>query len=236
MWKFITKQEFLSALHADICPPDEMHLKFIQDAWFRLLFHDLYPERVIEIGGGDTRTLQPLLKKGTEAWNADKFEGVARGPLMDSVPVRRQLDFGIKIAPVYVGEFSPELKENYFDIAYSISVMEHLNPQQTLDCFKDSYRILKPGGRLYHAVDIFLGLEPLERSVVKIDALRAAVAKTGFNLLGEDEIGPKPTYKTQYASPADAYLARKWCFNKELQGLVENFQLTSLIVGCEKPA
>jgi len=235
MWKFISKKEFLATLHADICPPDEMHLKFIQDAWFHALFHNIQPERVVEIGGGGTRTLQPLLKKGVECWNADRFEGVADGLLMDSPGYRRQLEIGIKIAPVFVGEFSDKLPDDAFDIAYSISVMEHLNEEQTIDCFKDAFRILKPGGRLYHAVDLFLDLQPLERSTVKVNALRRGVEEAGFLPLGADEIGAEPTFRPYYATAADAYLARKWCFNSELQRLVETYQLTSLITGHEKP-
>ena len=235
MWKFITKNEFFTTLHSNICPPDEMHLKFIQDAWFHTLFHGMQPERVVEIGGGGTRTLQPLLKRGVECWNADRFEGVADGLLMDSPGFRRQVEIGIKIAPVFVGEFSDKLPENAFDVAYSISVMEHMNEQQTLDCFRDTLRILKPGGRVYHAVDLFLDTQPLEHSMLKINALRRAVDEVGLRPIGEDEIGPTPTFKTHYATAADAYLARKWCFNSELQRLVETYQLTSLITGHEKP-
>lgn len=237
MWQFVNKKTFFEAVHGGHCTEDAQHLKFIQDAWFHLYFSrcdDL--GAVIEIGGGASRTLPRLARKGIDSWNADKFEGVANGPLMDNPAIRVQKTQGVKFVHAYIGEFSTEIPDAHFDLAYSISVMEHLDHEQTLACFEDAERILKPGGRIFHAVDLFLADTPLERTTVKIASLKQAAAQAGLEPVGEDEIGDTPAFKTSYASPADIYLARKWCFTKPLQKLVEDHALVTLVMGHTKPA
>ncbi|MEL7487040.1 MAG: class I SAM-dependent methyltransferase [Pseudomonadota bacterium] len=237
MWLFAPKTTFFEAVQKGVCTEDAMHLKFIQDAWFHLYFlEDPDLGRVVEIGGGASRTLPKLVRRGSECWNADRFEGVANGPLSDNPALKIQRDLGVKFVSAYVGDFSEELPEQYFDLAYSISVLEHLDHDQTVRCFNDAKRILKPGGRILHAVDLFLADGPLERTSVKISSLRRAAAEAGLVEMGADEIGEEPTFRTRYATPADVYLARKWCFTKQLQALVEANQLVTLIMGHRTPA
>ena len=175
---------------------------------------------------------QGLLKKSVECWNADKFEGVAGGPTKDNICYQRQLDHGIKIVDVYVGsDSSQQLPSEYFDLVYSISVIEHLDRNAIVDCFKECKRILKPGGRMYHAIDYFLDVEIYEDTHNKIENLRFAAEVAGFAPIGDDEVGQHPTFKSKYATPSDFFLSANWCHVKSLKNLVEKLSLVSLVSG-----
>lgn len=236
MLAFLTKNELFKGLHALPETGDLQHLKYLQDTWFKRFFKSETPQRVIEIGGGASRTLPALSLRGVECWNADKMEGIADGPMAGDPALAYMQRSGIKIVPVYVGDFSPELPGDYFDIGYSISVLEHLNADQLTALFKDAARVLKPGGRLYHSVDLFLDNKPLKRTSDQINFIRQAAAAAGLEPIGKDEAGPNPIYKTTFATPSDVYLSRKWCFNPTLQSMVENYALTALQTGHRKPA
>lgn len=235
MWAFLSKAELFNGLQTQPEHADLQHLKYLQDTWFHGVLRSENADRVIEIGGGASRTLPPLRKRGIECWNADKLSGFANGPLEGTPGIRNLEAAGIKIVRTFVGDFSPELPSDYFDVAYSISVLEHLNASQLVDCFRDAARILKPGGRIYHAVDLFLGSTPLSRTSEQIKNLRKAVEAAGLESLGRDQIGSEPTFSTAYATPSDVYLARKWCFTPALRDLVENNALTSLLMGHRRP-
>jgi 2-polyprenyl-3-methyl-5-hydroxy-6-metoxy-1,4-benzoquinol methylase len=47
------------------------------------------------------------------------------------------------------------LPENYFDVIYSISVLEHVPQPITQAVWKHMSRLLKPGGVMLHAIDFF---------------------------------------------------------------------------------
>lgn len=236
MWRFVNKHEFFEALHGGLCDEDAAHLKFIQDAWFHLYFsRHAGLTRVLEIGGGSSRILPKLHKKGVEVWNADRLQGEAAGPVASKDFLKSQSKLGIKLVMAYVGEFSPELPDKHFDLAFSISVLEHLDEARTRDCFRDARRVLRPGGIMLHAVDLFLNDKPLPRTTEKIAILKKAIDENGFMPAGADDIGAAPVFKTHYASSADFYLGRNWCFNPALQSLVEQNQLVTLVMAHRAP-
>lgn len=235
MWKFLTKSDLIEGLQTQPEKSDLQHLKYLQDTWVHGVLRREDASRVIEIGGGASRTLPPLRRRGIECWNADKLAGFANGPLEDSSGIQSLRASGIKIVRTFVGEYSNELPQDYFDVAYSISVLEHLNAQQLVDCFRDAARTLKPGGRIYHAVDVFLGSAPMQRTSQQIRSLRDAVLAAGLEPLGPDQVGDEPVFETTYASPSVVYLARKWYFTPELRELVNNTALTTLLMGHRRP-
>jgi len=235
MWAFLTKSEFIEGMQTQPEQLDLQHLKYIQDTWTHGVLRREEASRVIEIGGGASRTLPPLRRRGIECWNADKLDGFANGPLDNSSGIQSLRAAGIKIVRTFVGEYSNELPADYFDVAYSISVLEHLNAQQLVDCFRDAARILKPGGRIYHAVDIFLASAPLPRTSQRIRDLRDAVQAAGLEPLGPDTVGDEPVFDTTYASPSVVYLARKWYFTPALRELVNTTSLTTLLMGHRRP-
>lgn len=85
-----------------------------------------------------------------ECWNAEKYEGKGAGP-KDQAELSN-----INTVSTYLGGFGEELPNSYFDVVFSISVVEHV-PNDVLPAFFDDIaRVLKPGGSSYHAIDLYL--------------------------------------------------------------------------------
>jgi SAM-dependent methyltransferase len=176
------------------------HLKAIQDAWVLSELHGSRNLRIAEIGGGDSRVLEHL-KKHNEVWNVDKFEGVGNGP------TKMQRSPGIRYAPVYLGDFDPSLPDGYFDIVFSISVVEHIGDDALPNLFKDASRILKPGGRLLHAIDIYVYDKPrnLRRVALYRDVPRQHTPQLRWE--ATPAIDENLSFSCAYASNSDLQLA-----------------------------
>ncbi|QJT09810.1 class I SAM-dependent methyltransferase [Oceanidesulfovibrio marinus] len=125
-------------------------LKLAQDLCICDFFHYHVTKgaKVLEIGGGFSRLLE-YLQDDVEGWNLDKFEGWGNGPT--DIPK----DTGFKIVPNYIGAYDKNIPDNYFDIVYSISVLEHINLEDEAldDVIQDMERVLKPGGFSVHCID-----------------------------------------------------------------------------------
>jgi len=149
MLSVITKKEYWKWCDAGASASGKGVLKDIQDAFALFHLSGLKGSRVCEIGGGNSRVL-PKLVGDNECWNLDKFEGQGGGP---SVIVERP---GVKLKRVFIGDFSPEVPDGYFDIVFSVSVVEHIPSQSYANAIRDCARILKKGGRMLHAIDVYL--------------------------------------------------------------------------------
>lgn len=143
-------------LYGEKADPDADVLKRYQDLLILLFIRTFVPQgsRILEVGGGLSRILSHL-KDDYECWNADKFEGVGNGPLApETEDYRLVLD--------YVGNFNPELPDNYFDFVFSISALEHVprdDRQFHKNVIDDINRVLKPGGYSLHALDFVINGE-----------------------------------------------------------------------------
>lgn len=104
--------------------------------------------RILEVGGGDSRILN-YFWRDYECWNIDPLDGSGNG--------LRQLDPGgrYKLVQDFMGKFSPELPNDYFDFVFSISTLENTGEDaQSMDNIqKDIHRVLKPGGYSFHLFD-----------------------------------------------------------------------------------
>ena len=125
------------------------NLKDIQDHYILSRLNGNQGLRILEVGGADCRILRGFSREN-ECWNAEKFEGLGAGP-------RKVIKTpGVKNVFTYLGDFSTELPDDYFDIVFSISVVEHVETDKLADMFLDIARILKPGGKTFHAIDVYL--------------------------------------------------------------------------------
>lgn len=125
-------------------------LKAYQDALCNAFIDQMLPpgSKILDVGGGNSRILE-LYQNTHECWNIDKFEGIGNGlTTLPSVPYRIVLD--------YMGNFNPELPDNYFDLVFSISALEHVVETEEIfsNIIKDIDRVLKPGGYSVHLFDI----------------------------------------------------------------------------------
>lgn len=112
----------------------------------------------MELGGGNSRVL-PLLAERNECWNVDKFEGLDGGPIKAprDISLKRFLKGRrIRIIREYMGSFSGEIPSRYFDYVISISAVEHIRHECFSASMRDCTRVLKPGGLMLHAIDVYL--------------------------------------------------------------------------------
>jgi hypothetical protein len=149
MFSVITKEEYWNWWDAGVVTGGKGTLKDIQDAFAHFHLKDIKGSRICEVGGGDSRILSKL-SSTNECWNVDKFDGQSGGPAK-LVPQP-----GVRVAKTYLGEFSPELPDEYFDVVFSISVVEHIPFESYEKVIQDCVRVLKPGGVMMHAIDVYI--------------------------------------------------------------------------------
>lgn len=210
MLKYIEKSEYFSWVErfskyrTEYSSATSSNLKDIQDHYMISLLDSMPAMKVLEIGGGDCRVLREFSSKH-ECWNAEPFEGVGLGPKHEiHIP-------GIRNARVSMGSFSPVLPEGYFDLVFSISVVEHVPTTELCHFFKDVSRVLSTSGLSAHAIDMYV-FDPkdLDQSVAtfgqeRLAAYLAVPSFTGGSLqfVERPVAGPSPTFSCHYASNSD---------------------------------
>lgn len=176
MFKIIKKTDYWECLERFPDFKGSYGLKHIQDLFVLNRLREADGAKICEAGGGTSRVLARLCVKN-ECWNIDKLEGMGQGPSENmNLP-------SIRLVRAYMGDFSPDVPEEYFDYAISVSVVEHVPLIKLAPFFRDCMRVLKPGGLMLHAVDLYLpdreDLEDSSPSVARLRACLDAVAGLG---------------------------------------------------------
>ena len=180
------------------------NLKDIQDHFALSRLDGARGMRVLEVGGADCRAMRTIADHN-ECWNADRFEGQGGGParVIETPGVRNALTF--------LGEFSAELPDAYFDIVFSLSVIEHVDTADLAGMFRDIARVLKPGGRTFHAIDVYL-FDPDRWSETQADYTRRrleaylsvpGLTDGGLQFVVPPRVDASPGFSCEYASNAD---------------------------------
>ena len=118
--------------------------------------------KVLEIGGGLSGFQFVLAKLGVSVTNVDPgMDARGRGwPVDEATICRLNATFGTSVNLINTFMEDANLKNNYFDIAYSISVIEHIPQTEILDVTSKIFNVLKPGGIFIATIDLFLELYP----------------------------------------------------------------------------
>ena len=151
------ENNFDEELFGYLVDPLNCDLKIYQDLFIYSFMKFNVPKgsKILDIGGGDSRILK-YFKDDYECWNIDKLEGVGNGPTDIDTS-------GFRLVYDYMGNFNKELPDDYFDVVFSISTLEHV-PLDDVETYenirKDINRVLKPGGLSLHCIDI-VWLEPI---------------------------------------------------------------------------
>jgi ubiquinone/menaquinone biosynthesis C-methylase UbiE len=160
MFKLATCNEFieLRKKYPEVVDPFNDKLSWGLKMYGYLSIYDqilkLKPQKVLEVGAGLNLLFFYLLGKKLEYWMVDD------GSLYpDPAQFREKLSImnGVHFVNSLLGYFPKELPDNYFDMIFSISVLEHtpLDPPTAMEnVCKDMYRLLKPGGFIVHTIDI----------------------------------------------------------------------------------
>jgi SAM-dependent methyltransferase len=179
-------------------------LKYIQDAWVFSEIIDSTGLRILEIGGGNSRIL-PVLGRQNEIWNAEEYLGADGGPSkIPDIP-------GMRLVRAKIGDFSSDLPDSYFDLIFSVSVIEHIPIPALPNFWKDQRRLLRPGGRIVHAIDLYVGDFPLPLSEQRLDGYGVTFEQYGLSLAQPAKIARPMLFKSGYASNPDYAL---WHWNK----------------------
>ncbi len=201
MLDVISKEDYFSALDdstvADFLKASPNDLKRVQDAYIFNLLKDVSGLRVIEVGGGNSRLLRSLSKLN-ELWNLDEFAGRDGGP--GSVVAIE----GIKTIVGRLGSNSKDLPENYFDVLFSISVIEHLPTEDSIvRFFRDGARVLKAGGLMHHAIDLYIQDDPFEYSSNRVEMYSKLATQDGLLFVEKPAIDRSIRFRCRYATNPD---------------------------------
>ena len=232
MYDFIRKTDlwrFWDAnLHKEFDQTKLFHLKTIQDL---AVFEHLKAAsglRIAEIGGGESRLLATLQRNNT-CFNVEKFEGQDGGPGKE-VKVR-----GVENVKVFLGENSPLLPTNSFDIVFSVSVIEHVPTGQLDAFFEDGLRILKPGGLWLHAIDIYLEDSPQHFIKDRFERYRDWVRDPRIDPVGNILDG-EPAFSPDIATNPDNVMYEWGKVAPKLIALRQQAQSASLLLAGRKRA
>ena len=169
MFNFVRKNRLFKALDRGL--PKKLnaaapfHMKTTQDCVVYDILGDPRDLDIAEIGGGDSRLLRAI-SRDNRCVNIEPFDGNDGGPA-EAVKIP-----GVKNIRSLLGENSAEIEDESFDIVFSISVVEHIAIGKLAAFFDDGMRILRPGGLWLHAIDVYLGDEPVPFVTKRVDIYR----------------------------------------------------------------
>ncbi|MEZ5894737.1 MAG: class I SAM-dependent methyltransferase [Parvularculaceae bacterium] len=205
MYDIVTKAEYWRWLEEgrnDPNPGPSGLLKHIQDTFIYAALNNPSGKAILEFGGGDSRILRKL-SRDNECWNADKFEGAGAGP------TRLLRQRRVKTVRTFMGDFDPQLPDAHFDFVLSVSVAEHIPGDKLAGVFADCARVLKPGGALIQAIDLYLP-DALDRDEPAFQFSRPRVAeyliaaeRAGLNLKEPSALDDGVCFRGFHASNSD---------------------------------
>lgn len=139
----------------------EWSLKEFGSLWVLDQINQTGAKRVAEFGPGfNTFFSAQMHKIGVEYWCIDRSDsnagiGSNRDRYLKTVETRSSRNQ--RTVEAFLGDNSHELPSGYFDIVFSISVVEHIDAEPMEACVKDAMRILTPSGQLTNSIDTYFG-------------------------------------------------------------------------------
>lgn len=230
MFDFIRKPEIWAALDEGLLKgthQHSFHLKTMQDLFILQRLQGFKGATIGEVGGGASRVL-PELARNNKCFNIEPFEGVGNGPQEE---IRLP---GVGNIRASVGKSQPSIDDATFDVLFSISVVEHVKNEDLQGFFDDCVRILKPGGVMYHAIDIYISARPSQFWQNRFQLYRNAVASRA----DAAPIGPvyngTLTFSPDMASNPDIVMYRWRSLSPLLDDLRQHAQCVSLKAGLKR--
>jgi SAM-dependent methyltransferase len=231
MFDFVRKSQIWNALDngrlAELDSKISFQLKTMQDLAVYEMLRDHRGSKIAEIGGGNSRILRRLAQTN-QCYNIEKFEGIDGGPKGEiNIP-------GVTNVDAYVGDFDGALEADSFDVAFSVSVVEHVVDDKIAAFHRDLIRILKPGGIFLHAIDLYLADEPSSYWVSRYGIYRSWVTEDrAISPIGQIFEGPL-SFSCSMASNPDNILHGWGALVPSLTELRTQAQNVSLLVAGRK--
>lgn len=240
-YSVITKKDYFRAVRAEHPSGlDRMagDLKHIQDMIMWEALKDSRNISIVEAGGGSSRILTAL-DRSNSLTNSDEFLGNDGGPgTVTEIP-------GVKVHREKLGSMT--LPAESADVVFSISVIEHITNTAALEAFfTDAYRILKPGGRTVHAIDMYMhetgktGNETVDNQLAyyrsRVRIIHDAVLKAGFQFVAAPGIDMDRTFfRSDFASNSDLSMLKWDSWGTYFSELRLHSQVCSLFLDAVKP-
>jgi len=224
VFSVIDKEEYFAWCDSGLVDFQRLDIKAAQDAWIFSGLLSVKGLKIAEIGGGSSRVLARL-KSANECWNIDRLEGKHGGPDRTTVVMHQD----VKYVDAYLGDFSQDLPDEYFDLVFSISVIEHVPGSQYPKFFKDLARIMKHGARTLHAIDFYVGDVPRVEVDSQLEALKTKSCDGTGLLFDQSPDYPVPLlFKSSYVSNSDMAMAPWNKMAPNLRHVRETCQAVSL--------
>jgi SAM-dependent methyltransferase len=115
---------------------------------------DRRPEKILEIGHGSNPQILEMFADRAELWGIDGEDKEKTVSTSALTKLRERMP-EVKFVKGFLGESEGVLPDEYFDLACSVSVVEHVPEVAIPAFFRDLYRILKPGGIHVHSFDVW---------------------------------------------------------------------------------
>ena len=118
------------------------------------LIESFKPKTVLEVGHGAMSFIFKIFADKVEMWGLDDVIEDSSVSAEDLENVRLW-NPQVKFVAGLLGNNVKDLPDNYFDLVYSVSVIEHIPHNVLPAVFEDTFRILKPGGIVSHSYDVY---------------------------------------------------------------------------------
>lgn len=233
MFDFIRKPEIWKALDAGLLKESphklSFQLKTMQDLFVMQQLHGVSGKTIGEIGGGASRVL-PELARSNKCFNIEPFEGADNGPKKEVVLP------GVTNIRAVIGKSRGLIADATFDVVFSISVVEHVQDEDFAAFFDDCVRVLKPGGVMYHAIDMYVSAAPTPFWSNRFEMYRKAVAsRSDVVPVGPVFDGPL-VFTPDIASNPDNIMYGWRTISPALDSLRQQAQSVSLKIAAQRAA
>ena len=158
-WEICHKEDFFQYLKKKHVPkkPVKFHLKYIQDVFaigelsnYLNNQKDTRKIKIGEIGANHSRVLPALRKYTKKLFAIDVYDKEIGGGY-----AYRPRTIKYKIIETLVGDSKETIEDEYFDVLFSISVVENVERDMLKKFLLDSLRILKKDGVIIHLIDFY---------------------------------------------------------------------------------
>jgi SAM-dependent methyltransferase len=159
-------------------------LKAMQDLAVYAQLRGASGMQIAEVCAGRSRLLPTLAKSNTCTIIEPEAGPNERNTEAEAPAAARRVEANL-------GDHDAGLEPSYFDIVFSVSVIQHVATADLESFHRDQLRVLKPGGVFLHAIDLYLDDGPDVGQAARFAAYRSWVAASdGVEPVGDVYDGP----------------------------------------------